>query len=1078
MSNSNRGQGSCSKTYMKAGSTNFKQRNNFLYLLIFLLVVLVGCENRPGGGSNSKNDVSAVWDTETSTLKIAGSATNNEESVQIHDAADGSLLGMALVKADGTWSAVATTAACDIHVTLADGETTFAVENSPANCTGSAAYARAISDGGQLTSIDDIPANVLVVNNPVPLNTVPNAIILNPPQDLVINAGQIVNFQSTAVGTGIQPPFSYFWNFGGAAPNSPIQNPGSIRFDVPGTYFIQLSVSDNLGIPDPTPAIRTITVNGTNSSIGVTPVPSIIAPTALNGLVSVNVGESLFFAGTAVDSTGSPSFTYEWNFSGIYPTQFGATAGNIPFNNAGTYVVSLYATNALGIRSTTPATVTVQVGGASGVNQAPDGSITRPRNDVTINVGESLSFRARGTDPDNTLPLLYSWDFQGVAPNINRSTDKSAGSITFNTPGIYYIRMTVTDSQGASDPNPPVRTVTVQNTTLPPPGGNGVLNAQISSPPSDVSIAPGQSVFFSGQVATTGATGPLQYFWNFGGAAVDSNLQTPGSITFPFPGQFFVTFFATDSFGNVQGIPASRTITVADPSNVDADIISPANRSTINVGQPMNMVGQVKNNTGFTALTYSWRIRLRGSDTNLFTSNQLSPGSYVFTQPGEYRVRFEVSGFDPSGNPTLSSRDTNRVTVVAGTTPAPNPVPGIASTGISLPLADMVIYAGNEVDFEAARVTGGTNIRYNWDFNGVRSSTTRRNPSPVTFNTPGTFFVTLQVTGSINGVPINIFDQRTITVLQQNPSFPPGPVAGTSGTSILLPTTDQFINVGDRVDFEATRVTGTNIRYNWDFGGARSPTTRRNPNPVTFNSPGTFLVTLLVTGTVNGVPINNFDQRTITVFQATAPFPPAPNPAPLGTGIMQPATDVVINMGQSVDFEANRVTGGTVTYSWDFSGARSPSTRRDPSPVQFNTPGSFLVSVQISGTLNNQPFNQYDHRVVTVMQTGSPLPFPPPAGPIAGTSLPDGFITQPAQTVVNVRVGQPVQFAGSGFDPQGLGSLSFQWSFGGARRNINAQNPGSVTFNRVGTYVVTLLVENAVGQFDTTPPSVVVSVTP
>jgi len=1071
------------KNHIRRGVCNkdFPHHNrqpSFAWLILILsFVFTLGCENisKP----ESTNDVTAHWSEDDQSLHVSGSAPTSLESIEIHDAASNTLLGKAIVKADGTWSAIASTAACEIHVTLPSGQQTFSVADAPDNCTGSSSYARAISAGGVITAAADIPENVLFDNNPVILNTVPNAVILSPPQNISINAGQIVNFQGIAVGSGVTPPFSYTWNFGGAAPNSTIQNPGSIRFDVPGTYFIQLSAMDNLGIPDPTPAVRTITVNGPNFPNNTIPIPSITSPIATNGIVTANVGESIFFSGTATDGSGINSFTYEWDFSGVYPTQFGSTAGSIPFSREGTYLVSLYATNAQGIRSTTPAMVTILVSPTVGVNQAPTGTITRPRNDVTIQAGEALNFRARGQDPDNTLPLYYSWDFQGVAPPISMSPDNTAGRVTFSNPGVYYVKLTVSDSAGSSDPNPPVRVVTVLSDATPPPG-NGTLNSQITSPASDITISPGQSVFFSGQVATpTNVPGPLQYYWSFGGAAVDSTLQSPGSITFPNPGQYFVTFTAMDNFGNSVGAPSSRTITVVDPSTVNVNITSPQDRTTISLGQTISLIGQVGNNSGFTNLSYRWTIKQRGADGNIFRSTQLSPGTYTFSQPGEYVVRFRVRGTDPFGNPTVNTTAKSRITVSGvGTVP---PIPGTANTGaaIMLPTSDMVIYTGNQVDFEANTIVG-SNINYAWDFSGARSPSSRRNPRPITFETAGTYFVTLRVTGSVNGLPLNLFDQRTITVLQQNPSFPPVPTPGSNGTGIMLPITDQVINVGQSVDFEANTVVGNNIAYNWDFGGARSPSSRRNPRPVTFNTPGNYLITLLTTGTAtNGFPINSFDQRNITVLQSTNPFPPGGNPLPLGTGILSPASDTVINIGNSVNFEASLISGGNnISYQWDFGTVRSPSNRRTPSNVRFNNPGSYLVSVRITGTVNGLPFNAFDQRVITVLQTGGGFPPTPPLPPVNGNSMPEGFIVEPAQSVISTRVGQSVRFSGNGFDPLGIGALTFQWSFGGAQRNIVAQTPGSISFNRPGTYVVSLLVQNAAGQFDSTPPTVVVSVTP
>ena len=1018
----------------------------YALLIVILLAFVTGCEQRPVG--TSSGNVSASWDEESSILVISGTREASEENVLIHDASNGTLLGSAIVKDDGSWSASSTNIACDVHVELPSGTATIAVNNAPENCGASAS-----TISSRVVAENDIPVDVLVVANPQPLNTVPNAVILSPPQDININVGQSVNFSGTILGGSVAPPFTYYWNFGGAAPNSTIQNPGPIRFDIPGTFFIQLTVTDNLGIPDPTPAVRTITVGSSSfPNQGNTPVPTISSPVSVNGSISISAGESLFFTGSATDQFGSTSFTYEWDFSGAYPNQFGATAGSISFTQQGTYVVSLYATNAQGIRSVTPATVTVIVGGsAGGFNQSPSGSIVRPRNDVTIDIGDSLTFRARATDPDNNTPLYYSWDFQGVAPNINMSSDNSAGRVTFNTPGVYYIRMTTTDALGAMDPNPPVRMVTVQNsvTNPPPGGGNGTLATQITSPPSDITISPGQSLFFSGQ-STSNAV--AQYFWSFDGAAANSNLQSPGNITFPLPGQFIVMFYAVDFSGNVVGTPSTRIITVSDPSNVAANITSPVDGSTVLVGQPMNLIGNTSNNTGFTNLSYSWTIKPRGGGASIFSSNQLMPGSYIFTQAGEFVVRFKVKGIDQFGNPTVASKSKARVTVTnAGNIPPPigSPAPGVANAGIMLPATDMVIYTGNEVDFEANRFSG-TNIRYNWDFNGVRNSSTRRNPSAVTFNTPGTFFITLQVTGTSNGIPLNIFDQRVITVMQQNPSFPPtNPVV--QNTGILLPVTDQVINIGQSVDFEANRISGTNVNYRWDFSGAAAPSDRRNPRPIQFNSPGTFFVTLQVTGTSNGLPINIFDQRVITVMQGVGGFPPAnpfPNPVAQNVGIDLPTTDQVINLGQSVDFKANRFSGTNIRYSWDFGGASSPSTRRNPSPIQFNSPGAFFITLQVTGTDNNGiPINVFDQRTVTVLQSGAGLPGNNPIQQGPGISMP---ITD---SVINV--GETVHFHANTIDGS---NVNYSWNFNGVRSNSSRRNPGDVQFNTPGSFFITLQV--------------------
>src|SRR5206468_11887273 len=79
-------------------------------------------------------------------------------------------------------------------------------------------------------------------------------------------------------------------------------------------------------------------------------------------------------------------------------------------------------------------------------NQPPNGTITNPAADVTISAGQSVTFAGTGTDPDGTV-TQYSWVFPGGTPNT--STSATPGAVTFSTPGIYVVSLTVTDNQGA-----------------------------------------------------------------------------------------------------------------------------------------------------------------------------------------------------------------------------------------------------------------------------------------------------------------------------------------------------------------------------------------------------------------------------------------------------------------------------------------------------------------------------------------------------------------------------------------------------------------------------------------------------
>ena len=89
----------------------------------------------------------------------------------------------------------------------------------------------------------------------------------------------------------------------------------------------------------------------------------------------------------------------------------------------------------------------------------PDGEIDTPDDDVTIDAGQSVDFTATVSDPDNALPLVIRWDFDGAAPD---SDEEDPGPVTFADVGTYTVELNVTDATGLSDPAPATRVITVQ----------------------------------------------------------------------------------------------------------------------------------------------------------------------------------------------------------------------------------------------------------------------------------------------------------------------------------------------------------------------------------------------------------------------------------------------------------------------------------------------------------------------------------------------------------------------------------------------------------------------------------------
>jgi hypothetical protein len=144
----------------------------------------------------------------------------------------------------------------------------------------------------------------------------------------------------------------------------------------------------------------------------------------------------------------------------------------------------------------------------SHVTAPPTGTIASPTSDVTIVAGGAVGF---GTD---STAAQYSWVFPGGSPAT--STAQNPGLVTFAAPGIYRTSLTVIDSSGNSDPNPPTRQITVIPATA---------DFSITVGPAAQEVIPGgQATFTVNITPISGFTGPVSL-------SVGSESGFPAGIT-------------------------------------------------------------------------------------------------------------------------------------------------------------------------------------------------------------------------------------------------------------------------------------------------------------------------------------------------------------------------------------------------------------------------------------------------------------------------------------------------------------------------------------------------------------------
>jgi PKD repeat protein len=200
-------------------------------------------------------------------------------------------------------------------------------------------------------------------------NQPPNGVIDTPAGNVTILAGQSVDF----AGTGSDPdgnlPLTYLWNFSGGAPSQPVEDPGAVVFSTPGSYTVTFTVTDSLGLADPTPASRVVTVttanlltNGgfedgqagwTNWSSSTSRFVTTLSPYAGAFALQIDAGSSNHYVYQTVPATAGVTYTVSFALRTALTTSVGR--GRLEWlNSSGSKIASLYFGDTTG---TTPWTV-------------------------------------------------------------------------------------------------------------------------------------------------------------------------------------------------------------------------------------------------------------------------------------------------------------------------------------------------------------------------------------------------------------------------------------------------------------------------------------------------------------------------------------------------------------------------------------------------------------------------------------------------------------------------------------------------------------------------------------------------
>jgi PKD repeat protein len=401
----------------------------------------------------------------------------------------------------------------------------------------------------------------------------------------ITEAGENIQFTDTSTGN----PTSWSWNFGDGATSS-AQNP-SHAYSSGGTYTVTLQVSNG-----------TYT-KSTSKSI------TVLAPITVDFTFSPStpaVNQDVVFANQTSGSVDS----YLWNFGdGSTSTAKDPTH---KFTSAGSFTVTLTATNARGSKTKSKTLVVSQSLSAS-FAYSPSSPYA----------GQTVQF----TDTSTGSPTSWQWDFGDGS-----SSTLQNPSHAYSNSGTYTVTLKVTNS---TDSKTASNTITIKP----------AVQADFTFSPTNPNV--GATVQF-----TDKSTGNItSWSWKFGDGAT-STQQNPAHA-YSVAGSYNVTLTVSD--GTTSN---SMTQTITVKANIVADFTySP---SSPVVGQEV----QFLDNSQGSPTSWSW-------DFGDGTSSTVKNPTHTYSQAGTFSVKLTVSDGVNSNTTTKSVSVTSSSTrVIAAASPA------------------------------------------------------------------------------------------------------------------------------------------------------------------------------------------------------------------------------------------------------------------------------------------------------------------------------------------------------------------------------------------------------------------------
>lgn len=643
-----------------------------------------------------------------------------------------------------------------------------------------------VTDGDGAWDLDTLSVTVLDITPPI-ADAGPNDII---------NEDTSYQFDGSLSTDNSGTIAFYNWSFGdGNYANGTDPTP-SHSYDNPGFYTVTLNASDEAG----NWALDTLTME----------VLDITSPDTNAGLDQiVDQYDTVNFDGSgSTDNVGIDNYTWSFMYDGQEKYLYGPNP-QFTFDIPGLYEVTLNVSDVAGNWGLDVMNITV-----SDVEwPSADAGLDQIVDQHTI-----VIFDGSGST-DNVGIENYTWNFFYDAQE--RYLFGPNPQFTFDIVGVYTVTLNVSDSEGYWDTD--TMDVTVLDVDDP------VANAGMDQAQDQHTI-----VNFDGS-GSTDNVGIDNYTWNFFYDGQQRYLYGPNpQFMFDIVGLYVVTLTVNDSAGNDD----------TDTMNVTVlDITSPTADAGLNqtVDQHITVIFDGTGSSDNVGIdNYTWTFTYDGSQIDIFGPLSM----FTFDLAGDYVVLLKVT--DAAGN---WDTDTVNITVLDITPPEANAGSDDTINEDTLYIFDGTLSSDNS----------GVIAFYNWSFgDGSYANGTETQPSH-TYDQPGVYAVILNVTDSAGNWKT---DTIQITVMDITP-----PVAD-AGQDVDVDEDTQHIFDGSN-SFDNVGI----ATYAWDIDASDglnwiSPNYSGVSPSHTYTDPGTYIATLNVTDSEGYWSI---DTVVITVLDITPP---------------------------------------------------------------------------------------------------------------------------------------------------------------------------------------------------------------